>query len=663
MALALVGGCGNAGGSSGGGDCADCNVRGRDVDSDGDGIDDADDNCAKTPNPKQSNLDGDDKGNACDTDRDGDGTPDSGDNCPDKPNADQRDADGDGKGDPCDLDRDGDGVENGGDCAPLDPKIYPKADETCDSIDSDCDGGIVDEFDDADGDKQPDCVDSDRDGDGLANNKDNCPDISNAQQKDVDKDGKGDPCDPGLELGVKGTKLTGEAGGDFAGQSVAGAGDFNGDGRADFLVGADNHQSGGTGAGAAYLFFGESNFKSELSLGRADAKFVGTEEGEKLGAEVAGAGDVDGDGKDDVLIGAWLHDGGGSESGAVYLIHGASSVPRPAKLPSAKIATQFKGEESNDSAGFGLAGGGDFNGDGLDDMLIGANGQSATGTSAGAAYLVYGSKDFDDEVSLEKADVKFKGSFTRDQAGHEVAFAGDLDGDGLQDVLVGAPGRDTAKLDAGAVYLIRGEVGLSGEISLTKADAAFTGTTKRAGVGRSITGLGDVNGDALDDIAIGAPTSGGSTMKPSGRVYVVFGDPSLKGEMSLSKADVVLKGEPGMNDQYGDRAGSAVAGPGDVTGDGTPDLLIGASGYSASAQQTGAAYVVEGSSNFGGKVSLKNAHVKLFGPNAGDIVGEAVAAGGDIDGKNGADLLISARGDDTGGNKAGAVYLHFGPVP
>ncbi|MBU3728009.1 MAG: hypothetical protein FGM37_02015, partial [Phycisphaerales bacterium] len=146
-----------------------------DGDDDGDGVDDVADNCPLTSNADQLNTDNDAYGNACDGDDDGDGVDDVADNCPLTPNASQLDTDSDAYGNACDGDDDGDGDADTSDCAPLNRDIYTGAAESCDSVDSDCDGSLVDEFLNTDGDTYPDCVDSDDDGDGDADASDCAP--------------------------------------------------------------------------------------------------------------------------------------------------------------------------------------------------------------------------------------------------------------------------------------------------------------------------------------------------------------------------------------------------------------------------------------------------------------------------------------------------------
>ena len=204
-------------------------------------------------------------------------------------------------------------------------------------------------------------------------------------------------------------------------------------------MGAYTNDENGANAGIAYLIYGP--VLGDIDLATADARLLG-EAGDLAGHSVAGAGDVNGDGFDDLIVGADGHDG---YRGAAYLIHG----PVAGDIDLAMASARFLGEASSD-AGWAVAAAGDINGDGLDDLLIGAKGLNG---HDGGAYLIFGPAAGD--VDLANADVRFLGA-TGSQLGISVASAGDVDGDGRIDVLLGAWAHDGSATSSGAAYLMLG---------------------------------------------------------------------------------------------------------------------------------------------------------------------------------------------------------------
>ena len=252
------------------------------------------------------------------------------------------------------------------------------------------------------------------------------------------------PVNGNLDLSGADASFHGETAGDAMGFSVSGAGDVNNDGFADVLLGAHHESSGGEHAGAAYLLHGPLYGTIDLSI--ATAKFVGEEVEDKAGISVSGAGDVDGDGYDDILVGAYQNDTG--EAGKAYLVYGPASGTIDLSTADAILL----GEAGHDSAGMSVSTAGDVDGDGFDDFLVGAYGHDAGGSGAGAAYLlhgpVYGTLD------LSAADTTFIGEASGDFAGYSVSAGGDLDGDGLDDLVVGAKRQGAGGYHAGAAYLV-----------------------------------------------------------------------------------------------------------------------------------------------------------------------------------------------------------------
>ena len=356
---------------------------------------------------------------------------------------------------------------------------------------------------------------------------------------------------------------------------MAGAGDLDGDGSDDLLVGAFAHADGGSYAGAAYVVSGPVT--GDLELSDADAKLTGETVDDWAGWAVSGAGDVNGDGFDDVLVGAHGNDAGGSSAGAAYLALGPLTGDRDLAAGEAKLI----GETASDYAGYALSTAGDMDGDGFDDLIIGAHGNDAGGTDAGAAYIVHG--PVSGVVDLSTAEAKLVGETAYDYAGICVSDAGDINGDSLGDVVVGAHGWGGVLADSGAAYVVLGPV--TGTIDLSGAAARLTGEAATDYAGISVSGAGDINGDGLDDLLIGAHGSdaGGTD---AGIAYLLIAPVY---SITLSSSHARLIGE-----EDSDLAGAFVHTAGDTDGDGFDDLFIGAYQHSEGGSHAGSAYLILG---------------------------------------------------------------------
>jgi hypothetical protein len=315
-------------------------------------------------------------------------------------------------------------------------------------------------------------------------------------------------------------KFIGEDQDDYAGYALSGAGDVDGDGLDDILIGASGHDAGGNNAGAGYLILASSLGANKLiDLSQADYKFVGETEQDWAGYQITTAGDVDGDGLDDLVLGS-DGDDGGTQAHASYIVLG-STLGTDTVIDLSQADYKFLGENSYDYASQ-VSTAGDVDGDGLDDIIIGAAGHDDAGNLAGAAYIVRGSSlGADAVIDLSTADYKFTGENPGDYAGATVADAGDVDGDGLGDILVGALNYSATYTDQGAAYIVLGKsLGSNRNISLEQADQKLIGEFTEQFTGVSVASAGDVNGDGLDDIVLGAYD--GPDWK--GAAYIVISD-------------------------------------------------------------------------------------------------------------------------------------------
>jgi hypothetical protein len=363
-------------------------------------------------------------------------------------------------------------------------------------------------------------------------------------------------------------------------------------------------------------------------------------------------GDLDGDGTDELYLGAYNNYSTAQEvySGRICGLN----VPISSSAGLYSCDLQFDGTAQL-GIGYSVVIG-DVNNDGYDDIFIASQYfDASTGTDAGAATLIYGPISVDyDLASVSSADARFIGEAASDEAGSALWGGGDLNGDGVADVLVAARYNDNGGADAGTVYVNFGPV--SGEVDLGSSDAIFTGegAADELGFGASVANAGDINDDGYDDFLAGARFNGTGGSK-AGAAYLVFGPLTSGTSASMAAADAIFIGE-----ETSDQTGDAVAGPGDVDGDGNDDVLIGSGWSDAGTANGGAAYLLLGPVS--GSVDLSAADARFLPEGDNDRI--RVNAGGDLDGDGLGDILIGAQlnGSNSATTNArhGAVYLFYG---
>ncbi|MFM2330421.1 MAG: hypothetical protein RLZZ494_2524, partial [Pseudomonadota bacterium] len=493
-----------------------------------------------------------------------------------------------------------------------------------------------------------------------------------------------------LEATSGGFVIRGLSAGEKNGWSVSSAGDVNGDGLADLIVGAPaSDPSGGDGAGRSYVVFGKTNSTavnvSTLTSGTSGEGFVinGQALSSAAGWSVSDAGDVNGDGLADVIVGS----PGGAPSfsrigaGRSYVVFGttASSALDLSVLTAGSSTQGFviNGQATADLSGYSVSSAGDVNGDGLDDLIVGAYQSDPNGQSgAGRSYVVFGKTGGGVvEVSSLTAGTSttgfvINGEAADDKSGFSVSAAGDVNGDGLADLIIGGHSTDATGADAGRSYVVFGKTDGSvvnaSDLATGNSTAGFVidGASSSELSGWAVSDAGDVNGDGLADLIVSASCDPVNSTQ-TGRSYVVFGKTGgAIVELSDLTAGTGSGGFVIRGETTGDWTGYAVSSAGDVNGDGLDDLIVGAHGADAEA---GTSYVVYGKT--GGAVvelssltsGMSSAGFVISGGASADWSGYSVSTAGDVNGDGFDDLIVSSPYADTSaGSDAGVSYIVFG---
>jgi hypothetical protein len=526
-----------------------------------------------------------------------------------------------------------------------------------------------------------------------------------------------DPDPPNADI-----RFLGRNAGDVAGEFVSSAGDVNGDGYEDCLIGAKYADGGGSNSGEVYLLFGRSTAEwnsfpdasgdfnlDNLSNANKTVRFIGRNAGDEMATSISSAGDVNGDGYDDILFGAPK---ASSNDGETYLIFGRSTTDWNTltdasgnfnldNMSKANKTVRFLARNSDDEIGESVSSAGDVNNDGYDDILIGSQNEDGGGTNSGEAFLIMGrsTADWDslttaggdfglNNMSKANKTVRFIGRNSNDYIAYCLSNAGDVNNDSYDDLLISGQGADDGGNNSGEAYLIFGRstadwdslTTAGGDFNLDNMSKAnktvrFIGRNAEDFTGRGLSNTGDVNNDGYDDILIGADYADGGGSN-SGEVFLIFGRSTADWDSltdasgnfnldNLSKANRTVRF---IGRNAGDALGRNIS-----NHDGRDYFLLGAHEADGVGSDSGEVNLIfsrstadwdsltDASGNFNlDNMSKANQTILFIGRDALDEAGQSLSSAGDVNNDGYEDFFIAAKHADGGGSNAGEVYLIFG---
>jgi len=417
------------------------------------------------------------------------------------------------------------------------------------------------------------------------------------------------------------------------GTAVSIAGDVNGDGYVDVIIGAPDYDGDQTGEGAAFVYHGGP---TGLATTPTWTVHPTDQENAHFGYSVSTAGDVDGDGHADVIVGVPDYDGDQTSEGAAFVYQGGAgglaATPAWSAHPTDQVYAHF---------GTAVSTAGDVNGDGYADVIVGAPDYDGDQTGEGAAFVYQGGSG---GLAATPAWSPHPTDQENGHFGYSVSTAGDVNGDGYSDVIVGAPNHDGEQPGEGAAFAYHG--GPTG-LATTPTWTVHPTNQENGHFGAAVSIAGDVNSDGYADVVIGAPDYD-DVQTDEGAAFVYQGG---AGGLAATPA---WSAHP--TDQVYAHFGCSVSTAGDVDGDGHGDLAIGATGYDDGHTDEGGAFVYHGSP--GGLAASST--WSTTGKQAGVLLGWSVSTAGDVNGDGYSDVIVGAPRYDHGQAEEGVVFFYAG---
>ena len=474
---------------------------------------------------------------------------------------------------------------------------------------------------------------------------------------------------------------------DRFGQAVANIGDFNGDGLDDLAVGAPYWDGVFKDCGAVYIFYGTGQIPGvdpDLSAATADVVIEGWLEEERLGHSIAGLGDFNGDGYNDLAIGApgMIWNPVRDQGGGVYIFFGGPGVS--GTIFAGRTDVYIKGEAAMDMFGFSVAGGVDFNGDGLGDLAVGAPGNDSLGDMSGKAYIFHGSTGAGGVMYGFNADHQIISDDAGDLLGYSLVFLPGFGHSSTRPVLAVSgledeahnwnhPWAIRAKENSGLVYII--EAGTAAEPLPANVEAVrdctwyFYGSQSGEDFGFKLARVGDFNGGGIEDLLVGAPSAqtvaGGNPGDDGGMAYLLLGErSSVQGRLGVfPKEDentVLLYGQNVSRAQFG----WSVCGVGDINRDGLADVAVGSIGQASLPPRGAKVHVFTGflsdptANEPATREAGSQAYVRILGERSPEGSFAYSLAACDFNGTGFMEIVVGAKDHDGEAGGSGRVEVY-----